>query len=178
MIGPMLQQGEARALVSPCPCQCGFQRNIRRGIAQKGHGSVPNFCYFFLAGALVAAPFPVVAGDTATTGEIAFLGCLGFLASRFPRVALFANVILLNCRSRKRQPYRVVWALLALLSRFIFSLPVMRLAENVNQTGRNGLADPGPPPDHTLTSSFPRFFPSNRLLSAFGNASKPSTYVS
>jgi hypothetical protein len=33
-------------------------------------------------------------------------------------------------------------------------------------------------PDHTLTSSFPRFFPSNRLFNAFGNASNPSTYVS
>jgi hypothetical protein len=115
-------------------------------VTQKGHGSVPDFCYFFLAGALVAAPFPVVAGDTATTGEITFLGCLGFLASRFPRVALFANVILLNCRSRKRQPYRAVWALLALLSRFIFSMPVIRLPEDVNQTGRDGVAGLGPPP--------------------------------
>jgi hypothetical protein len=48
------------------------------------------------------------------------LGCLGFLASRLPRVVLFVIVPLLICRSRKRQPYLAVWAHLVTMSRFIF----------------------------------------------------------
>ena len=77
-------------------------------------------CYFFLAGALAEAFFVAVVEDTPTAGAITFLGCLGFLTSRLPRVVLFAIMLLLICRSRKRQPYLAVWAHLVTMSRFIF----------------------------------------------------------
>lgn len=77
-------------------------------------------CYFFLAGALAEAAFGVTVADTPTAGASTFLGCLGFLASRLPRVVLFVIVPLLICRSRKRQPYLAVWAHLVTMSRFIF----------------------------------------------------------
>jgi uncharacterized membrane protein len=61
---------------------------------QKGHGSVPlEACYFFLAGVLAAAVFGAVTEDAPAAGEVAFLGCLGFLASRLPRIVLFANCL-------------------------------------------------------------------------------------
>jgi hypothetical protein len=72
-----------------------------------------------LTGALAAAVFGATAEDTTAAGEITFLGCLGFLASRLPRIVLFANMFPLICRSRKRQPYHAVWAHLVTLSRFI-----------------------------------------------------------
>lgn len=50
-------------------------------------------CYFFLAGVLAAAVFGAVTEDAPAAGEVAFLGCLGFLASRLPRIVLFANCL-------------------------------------------------------------------------------------
>lgn len=63
-----------------------------------------NGCYFFLAGALAEMPFGVTVDDTPTAGASTFLGCLGFLASRLPRVELFVMMPLLICLTRKRRP--------------------------------------------------------------------------
>jgi hypothetical protein len=61
-------------------------------IKQRGHGSAPPGAgYLFLTGALAAAVFGAMAEDAPATGEITFLGCLGFLASRLPRIVLFAK---------------------------------------------------------------------------------------
>lgn len=46
----------------------------------------PGACYFFLADLLAATVLGVIAKDTPAVGEVSFLGCLGFLALRFPRV--------------------------------------------------------------------------------------------
>lgn len=79
-----------------------------------------DVCYFFLTGVLAEAAFGVIVEDTLTAGVITFLGCFGFLASRLPRVVLFAIMLLPICRSRKRQPCDTVWAHMVTLSRFIF----------------------------------------------------------
>ena len=63
-----------------------------------------DVCYFFLAGALAGAAFGAIVEDTPTAGATTFLGCLGFLTSRLPRVVLFAIMLLPVCRSRRRQP--------------------------------------------------------------------------
>jgi hypothetical protein len=82
---------------------------------------VPRSVYcFFLAGALAEAVFGVTVEDTPVAGASTFFGCLGFLASRLLRIVPFAIVLLLICRSRKRQPCFAVWAHLVTLSRFIF----------------------------------------------------------
>ncbi|HEV3425792.1 MAG TPA: hypothetical protein VG105_18805, partial [Paraburkholderia sp.] len=110
-----------------------------KGGAERPRIRAPGACYFFLAGALAAVAFGALAGDTPSAGEITFLGCLGFLASRLPRIVLFANMFLLICRSRKRPPYRAVWAHLAILSRFFFWMPVARLPEEANEIGTRPL---------------------------------------
>jgi hypothetical protein len=46
-----------------------------------------------LTGALAAVVFGAIAEDAPAAGEITFLGCLGFLASRLPRIVLFANCL-------------------------------------------------------------------------------------
>jgi hypothetical protein len=79
-----------------------------------------DVCYFFFADALTEAAFGVIVEDTPTAGATTFLGCLGFLASRLPRVVLFAIMLLPICRSRRRQPCGSVWAHMTTLSRFIF----------------------------------------------------------
>lgn len=112
-----------------------------KGEAERPRIRAPGACYFFLAGALAATAFGALAGDTPAAGAITFLGCLGFLASRLPRIVLFANMLLLICRSRKRPPCRPVWTHLAILSRFFFWMSVARLPEEDCQTGRNELAN-------------------------------------
>jgi hypothetical protein len=79
-----------------------------------------DVCYFFFADALTEAVFGVIVEDMPTAGATTFLGCLGFLASRLPRVVPFAIMLLPICQSRKRQPYGAVWAHMVTLSRFIF----------------------------------------------------------
>lgn len=79
-----------------------------------------DVCYFFFADVLTEAVFGVIVEDTPAAGAITFLGCLGFLTSRLPRVVLFAIMLLPICRSRRRQPCGSVWAYMATLSRFIF----------------------------------------------------------
>lgn len=91
-----------------------------KGGAERTRIRAPGACYFFFAGTLAAAVFGAIAEDTPTAGEITFLGCFGFLASRLPRIVLFANMFPLICPSRRRQPCRAVWALLVTLSRFLF----------------------------------------------------------
>lgn len=71
-------------------------RTPRKGGAERARIRAPGACYFFLAGPVAAAVFGATAEDTPAAGETTFLGCLGFLASRLPRIVLFANMFLQN----------------------------------------------------------------------------------
>ena len=98
-------------------CRRNFRLNTRKGGGmEKDTDPCPgDVCYFFLLVRWTDAVFGAIVEDTPAAGAITFLGCLGFLTSRLPRVVLFAIMLLPICRSRKRQPCRAsvgaIWSL-------------------------------------------------------------------